>query len=115
MNAIPYRNIAGNATAKLAALGSYNVARASISNKSDDDIWLHFYDAAAATDVTVGTTTPIHSEFCPYSDGTHYTARELHFNDTLRFEKGIVWAVTKEADSGNTAPDSNAIVNFTYN
>lgn len=115
MNAIPYRNIAGNATAKLVAVGAYNIARASISNKSNDDVWLHFYDSTTAGAVTVGSTTPIHSEFCPYSDATHYVGRELHFNDTLRFQNGIVWAVTIEPDAGNTAPDSDCIVNLTYN
>lgn len=112
MQTRPYRNIAGNATAQLAEVGCPALVGGDINNKSTTDVWLHVYDAAAAVDVTVGTTTPKQSFFCPFSDGTNYVVRELDLEDGLRFNLGLVWAVTQEADAGLTAPTSNCIVNF---
>ncbi len=112
-NGIPYRNVSGNATAQLASLGYTNFRGGDINNKSTTDVWLHLYDAAAALDVTVGTTTPKQSFMCPFSDGTNYVTREvIPVEDGLKFDLGLVWAITREPDGGATAPAANCLVNF---
>ena len=108
----PYRSIAGNATAVLAQAGPTVLNSGEIANKSTTDVWLQLYDAAAAGDVTVGTTTPKHSVFCSLGDGTNYSLRDFYFDDGMEFSLGLVWAVTKELDAGATNPTSNCAVHF---
>lgn len=115
MSTRPYRSVAGNATAKLVAVGVVNLVTASVSSKNDEDNWLHVYDAAAAADVTVGTTTPKQSWPVTTSDNTHYAMTDIYLEEGLKFDLGLVFAVTKEADAGATAPDSNCVVNFSIN
>ena len=108
----PYRSIAGNATDKLVEKGCVILRMANISSKNNEDSWIHFYDAAAIADVTVGTTAPKQSYPVTYSDDTHYVMTDIYLHDGMRFELGLVWAVTKEADGGATTPDSDCIVNL---
>ncbi len=111
----PYRSIAGNATAKLVATGYVNLTGIDVSSKNNEDNWIHVYDAAAAADVTVGTTTPKQSWPVATSDDTHYVMTDIYLDDGLKFDLGLVFAVTKEADAGATAPDSNCLVNMRIN
>ena len=111
----PYRSILGNATARLVQTGAVNCLFAHIFSKNNEDNWLHLYDAAAATDVSVGTTTPKQSYAVTTSDDTHYVMTDINLHDGLEFKLGLVFAVTKEADAGATAPDSNCIINMGFN
>ncbi len=108
---IPYRNISGNATAQLVAKGTTLLKHLAGYNKSTADVWLQLYDAVQVADVTVGSTTPKKSILLPFSDGTKYAAGEYApGNNPLKFDLGIVWAVTVEPDAAATNPASNCIV-----
>ena len=74
--------------------------------------YIKFYDASSAADVTVGTTTPIWTEFIPAS-GENSDIGDL--KEFLEYTNGLVIAVTTEAaDSGTTAPASLPIVQLAY-
>ncbi len=114
-NSRPYRSLAGNATAKLVQTGYVNLIGIDISSKNNEDNWVHVYDAAAASDVTVGSTTPKQSWPVATSDDTHYVMTDIYLEEGLKFDLGLVFAVTKETGGGTTAPDSDCIVNMRIN
>ncbi len=111
-NARPYRSLLGNATPVLASKGYTTAKFANIASKNNEDNWLHLYNAAAIADVTVGSTAPDQSYPVATSDDTHYVLTDISFHDGLRFDLGLVFAVTKELSGGATAPDSNCVINL---
>ena len=111
-NARPYRSLVGNATAVLASKGYTTVKLCNIFSKNNEDNWLHLYNAAAATDVTVGTTVPDQSYAVATSDNTAYVMTDVNMHGGLRFDLGLVFAVTKELSGAATAPDSNCVINL---
>ena len=111
-NSRPYRSLVGNATDVLAQKGYTTLKHCSIFSKNNEDCWLHLYNAAAVADVAVGTTAPDQSYAVATSDNTAYVMTDINLHDGLRFDLGLVFAVTKELDGGATAPDSNCVVNL---
>lgn len=77
------------------------------------DCFLHFYDAAAAADVTVGTTAPKQVYLAPASDGTKHAGFDKALECGLLFSKGIVIAATDEYNVSN-APTAAVKVSLTY-
>lgn len=108
----PYFKSDQAATAVLVKTGSLRLESLEVQNKDANQVWCQLFNAAAAADVTVGTTTPVLSFIVPPGDGTNYSATAKDFPKGLRFPKGLVMAVTTTA-TGNTASASNAIVNAT--
>ena len=114
-NTLPYRSVAGNATAKLVLTGMRRLHGYHTFSINNEDNFLHIYDAAAITDVTVGTTDPVLTLLVPAGDGTIYGAGAEDFgNFPIVLKNGLVWAVTKEKDGAATAPDVDCGVNFRY-
>ena len=110
-----YRKINGNATAQLLRVNHVNLHRIEINSNNNEQVWLHLYNAATSGAVTVGTTVPDQSYNCPLSDNINYVIREIHYHESpAEFPLGLVWAVTKESDGGNTAPDNDCIINASY-
>lgn len=110
---IPYFKSDLAATAVLVKGQVLRLETLEAQQKTTADLWIQLFDARAAADVTVGTTTPNLSFIIPMSDGTNYTATTKDFPKGVRFVKGLVIAATTTA-TGNGAPASNVIVNLTY-
>lgn len=69
--------------------------------------YLKFWDAAAADDVTVGTTVPKLRYAIPGNAAGSGRARTFP-GDGIKFDRGIVFAlVTTLADSGSTGVSAN--------
>lgn len=106
----PYRNTSLNATAALVLgnrvkLHSLHVDNSANSAKS----YLQLYDAAAAADVTVGTTTPDKTLFVPASGAMDFNWGK----EPIKFSRGLVIAATTTV-GGNTNPASAVLVNADY-
>lgn len=80
-----------------------------INEDENDDAYLQLFDAAATSDVTLGSTTPVWQI-------------KLHNNTTIQhafefplfwFSKGCVLAVTK-TKSGSDAPTTDCTTTFHY-
>lgn len=85
-----------------------------VTNINTADSFIQIFDAAAAADVTVGTTAPKQSYLIPGSDGTNRTGfdKDLGMAPIL-LSNGLVIAVTTtHAGSGN--PITSPIVNLQY-
>jgi hypothetical protein len=114
-NTQAYRSVAGNATAKLVNGAYTRLHSVHAWSVNDEDNFLHVYDAAAAADVTVGTTTPKFTYLIPAGDTSLRGAvSDDYGSNPLELKNGLVFAVTKEDGTGTTAPDVNCGVNFRY-
>ena len=72
--------------------------------------YLQFFNAAAAADVTVGTTAPVWTIMVPASDGICIPP----FAPLHHFDKGLVIAASKTSRTGNTAPATAATAKLWY-
>ncbi len=109
-----YRNASLNATAVLVNGAACAVQWLNIDNTMNTaKSFLQLYDAAATSDVTVGTTTPTYTLVIPGS-GAYDTAlgdRDRHVFD---FKNGIVAAATTTI-TGNTNPGTAIMLNLDSN
>ncbi len=81
-------------------------------NVNSTDAFLQIFDAAAAADVTLGTTTPAQSYLIPKGDGTARGAHSVGLPDEgLPLDNGLVIAATTTVASSG-APSSNIEVNM---
>lgn len=111
---IPYRKTDLTNTAALVKTGFTRLTTMEFQNINTADVFLQLYNAAAAADVTVGTTTPNQSYRIPASDGTTASLSVKDWGDRgLGFNKGLVIAATTTV-GGGTAPTSNSVINLTY-
>lgn len=113
----PYYQASGNATAQLVKTGytllhSWEVENPN-SSATHGQLYLQLFDAAATTDVTVGTTTPDQTYKIDPGDGTTNGGGSKHYEAPLRFSKGLVWAITTTR-SGSTGPTTACPTNITY-
>lgn len=76
-----------------------------VRNPSAATAYIQLFDAAAA-DVTLGTTAPNQSYWIPPSG-----VFDMFFDIPMEFQTALSYAFTTTA-TGNTAPASNAEVNF---
>jgi len=110
---IPFRSPTVNATAELVKTGYRKLHSIHAFSINDEDNFLHFYNVAAASSVTVGTTVPDYTVLLPAGDTNLRGAiAEAYGEGPLSFQKGIVIAVTKEDDGGNSAPDVDCFVSL---
>ena len=92
-------------TAVLVRTGSGRITTMELRNINTADAFVQFFDAAAAADVTVGSTSSI-PFFIPGSDGTNRSSNAKDFGDRgFFFRKGLVIAATTSETNG-TAPSS---------
>jgi hypothetical protein len=109
--AIPYRKTDLSSTAVLVVGQPTFVTDVEAYNLDSADRWLHLYDAAAAADVSVGSTTPKKSWAIPAGDGTDRGKYSESFPSPIEFHLGLVIAATTTA-TGSTAPTNDLIVNL---
>jgi len=108
---IPFRSPTVNATAELVKTGHRKLHSIHAFSINDEDVFLHFYNVAAASSVTVGTTVPDYTVIIPAGDtNLRGVIAEAYGEAPLVFQKGIVIAVTEEDDGGLTAPDTDCFV-----
>jgi hypothetical protein len=109
--AIPFLNGALSDTEVLVFAGRISMASFFIYNGSNAAAFVRLYDAAAAADVTSGTTTPdyvLGSATVTWAQGC--------FCKPIQFTKGIVVvASTTAVGSGHTAPNVALVVNLGLN
>lgn len=108
---IPVYDASVTATVELLRTGSIVVESIEVLNPNTTQVYLQLFDAAAASDVTLGATTPTVTRMIPEGSGGGYnTARLIEI--PTRFTLGCVYAITTTA-SGSTAPSSACSCNFT--
>ena len=104
----PFLNAALTDTAVLVKTGKVSLSSFFLYNGSNATVFIRCFDAAAASDVTLGTTTPDYvfaATTVQFSQGQFYKP--------IQFTKGlVVGAVTTAADSGHVAPNVAAVVNL---
>lgn len=91
------------ATAVLIQTGETSIQYLSAQNPDTADGWIQFFDAAAAADVTLGTTTPTASFWVP-TQGARSEAALM-----IRGAKGLVYAATTTS-TGSTAPGTALVI-----
>ena len=108
-----FRNVAVSNTAILVRTGSNLLVGWNLINTNTTNSFLKLYNAAAAADVTVGTTAVVRTLLIPAS-GTVFLSNEDKFQ--VGFSLGIVAAVvTGIADNNTTAPTIGCYVEILYN
>lgn len=112
---IRYRNTALSSTdvqAVACGTAGLNIRGFNIINPNTTDVYVKFYDALA-TNVTVGTTTPILTLFVP-ANGSVFEPFENN-KVVAFFNTAITLAcVTGLADSSTTAPTTAIHISFQY-
>ena len=84
-----------------------SIYRIIATNPNAVDGWIQWFDVAATDDVTLGTTVPDWFTFIPAGDGTNDGAVvEDFYNAPVKFQKGIVYAVTTTV-GGSTGPTAD--------
>lgn len=102
------------ATAQLVNAGQTDVHWKHVWNQDSSDTFLHFYDAATAGAVTVGTTTPKVTFAVPASSGLDDGSPTIKFkSEGLRFNNGVVVAATTTV-GGSSAPTNGLLLNVRY-
>ena len=98
----PFLDAALSDTAVLVKTGKVGLASFDVYNPSNAVAFVRFYDAAAASDVTIGTTVPVYvvgAKTVEFASG--------RFTRPIQFTKGmVIGGVTTFADSSHTAPSS---------
>ena len=107
-----YRNTAVSSTALLVETGSNLLVGWNLININTTNCFLKVYNAAAAVDVTVGTTTPLETLLIPAS-GCHILSNEDMFQ--IGCSLGMVIAVTTGMlDNSSAAPSTACYVKLLY-
>jgi len=110
----PFFKADQSGTAVLVHTGSTNITTLEAQNINTVDLFIQLFDAASASSVTVGTTTPNQSFVIPASDGTNRAATSKDWADRgLMFRNGLVIAITTTA-TGSTSPGTACVVNISY-
>lgn len=104
-----YHNAALSSTKVEVATGTRKIFGVYAENLNNVPVYLHFYDAAAAS-VTVGSTTPTFSLPIPASG---YADRLLGV-PWKELGTGFVIAITTSASGGAGTPSSACLVNINY-
>jgi hypothetical protein len=105
---------AQKATAALVKAAPGELCWYHVQNQDAADAYLHFYDAAAAADVTVGTTTPKVTLWLPASSGVDGGSIIVQEDARgVEFALGIVIAATTTI-AGSSAPTTGELVNLVY-
>ena len=112
-HALAHNNVSVNATAELVSAAARRLHDLHVFHLNTTDVFIQLFDAVAAADVTVGTTTADIAYLIPASDGTNRGALDKTFSLPLYFTDGIVIAVTT-TPTGNTSPSAAAHVALTY-
>ena len=107
--AASYRNIALLATPLLVLGSRVRIFSIHVENSNATKSYLQLYNAAAAADVTVGTTTPDKTLFVPPNGAMDFDWAQ----DTVKYGNGLVVAATTTAD-GSTAPGTGLLINLDY-
>ena len=107
-----YLNEALSNSAALVAAGSRNLMGGYAINLANAPIYLHFYNAAAAADVTVGTTTQVYVVGIPTTGAAFFGNSGYPLRG---FPLGIVVAATTSPlYTGTTAPSTALVVQLHY-
>lgn len=108
----PSYTASGTATATLLRSGSVTLHAVEAENINTTIVYVQLFNAAAATDVTLGSTAPDQTYMIPQGGGAAApTSRLIDFSTPLGFDKGLVYAVTT-ARSGAVPPTSAVPLNF---
>lgn len=114
MDTIPTYDNSVTATVEKLVAGSQKLHTVEVENPNTTIVYLQLFDAAATTDVTLGSDTPTTTRLIPAGDGTNHAVRIIDFADgPVRFNDGICYAITTTA-TGSTAASSACRVNFTH-
>lgn len=109
-----YRKTALKATAQLVKTAGTVVYGYYISNEdAGADTYLHFYDAATAAAVTVGTTVPDLTYRLPAGAVLEESPISTLNSEGITFALGLVLAATT-TEGGLTAPTTGLTVNLFY-
>ena len=109
---IPIYDASVTGVTELLQTGYTILESAEVENINTTPVYLQLFDAAATTDVTLGTTTPTDTRMIPAGAGTPNNTARLFGNDIRRrFGAGIVYAITTTR-SGSTSPATACPVNF---
>lgn len=108
----PIYDASGTATATLLRTGNVALDNVEAENINTAICYLQLFDAAAASDVTLGSTTPTTTRMIPMGGGAAApVSRLLDPHKSIGFCKGLVYAVTTTR-SGAVAPTSAVPLNF---
>lgn len=92
----PQRFSDADESAKLISGKGGSLRRLTCLNPNFDQVFIHMYDAKAASDVNVGTTEPVYTFIVPAgADNQHGAFDE---NLAIGFEDGIAFAITTGVD-----------------
>lgn len=105
MFATPFFDVSVTNVVELLKSGECDLAFIGLKNPNTSEVWLQLFDAASASSVTLGTTTPTLSLPIP---GNSSLSQQL--NPPIKFRKGIAYALTTTA-TGNTAPTNAGTLN----
>lgn len=105
---IPFFDESVTGTAELLKAGGTYLTKINVENTDTTKAYLQLFDAAALTDVTLGTTAPTYVIPIPASG----LVIDDHANG-LRFSLGVVYAVTT-TPTGNTAPGAVSVLSASY-
>jgi hypothetical protein len=109
--AAPLVDAAVTDTPVLAMTGRIAMSSFFIYNPSNAAVYIRLFDAAAASDVTLGTTAPDYILGC---NTTEFAQGQ--FSKPIQFTKGLVYgACTTAAGSGHTAPNVVVLLNLGLN
>lgn len=101
-----------DATKYLVVAGNYVLVGWNIATKGTTNAYLKLFNAAATTDVTLGTTAPIRTLVIPAS-GTALLSNEDEFQ--VAFPLGMVYAVTGDLlDTDTSSPAGACMVEILY-
>lgn len=113
-SAKPYFQSAADETKRLVKTGVALVNNVHVTNPNTVSLFLQIFDAAAAADVTLGTTSPNYVIAIP--DGTSATlvgAIDKDFPAPLILTLGFLWAITT-TPTGATGPTTDCTLSATY-
>lgn len=85
------------------------------SNPNNTELFVQFFDAAATTDVTLGTTVPDWFVIVPKGVGANDEGSVdiNYYNAPVKFQKGIVYAVTTTV-GGSTGPTADGALSILH-
>jgi len=104
----PFHDASVTGVAELMKAGQIVLTKVVIENTDVTKAYLQIFDAAALTDITLGTTTPTFVLPLPASS----LVIDDHENG-LMFKKGVCYAVTT-TPGGNTSPGAISVLSTTY-
>lgn len=111
---IPLLDLTADETLTLVKTGYTLLHSFELENIDTAKRYIQFFDAAAVSDVNLGTTVPTATYYIPPGDGTENGVRTKDFtNHASRYFKGLVYAVTTVRD-GAVGPTTELPLNLDY-